>query len=69
MVADRREDLGTRQRPGQQRVDEGPILIRQFGERQPDLVGNGAPGGERAGEGKFVERVRIAERPGRRGGS
>jgi hypothetical protein len=48
MFADRREDLGTRQRPGQQRIDEGPIIIRQLGERHSDLVGNGAAGGERA---------------------
>jgi hypothetical protein len=62
MLADRPEDLGTRQRPGQQRIDEGPIFIRQLGERQPDLVGNGAAGGDRAGKYELVERVRIPER-------
>jgi hypothetical protein len=32
LVADRREDLGARQCPGQERIDEGPIVIRQLGQ-------------------------------------
>jgi hypothetical protein len=66
---DRREDLGAGQCPDQQRINEGPIIIRHLGQRQSDLVGNGAAGGEWAGKCEFVERVRIPERShGHRGG-
>ena len=61
MVADRREHLGTGQRPGQQRIDEGAILIRQLGERQSDLIGNGTAGGQWIGKGKFVKWVGVAK--------
>lgn len=61
MFAHRRKDLGTGQRPGQERIDEGAILIRQLGERQPDFVGNGAAGGQGVGKGQFTKRVRVTE--------
>ena len=55
-------DLGARQGPGQQRIDEGPVFIRQLGERQPDLVGDRAPGGDRVGKDEFVEWIGVPER-------
>ena len=61
-LAHGRQNFGAGQRPRQQGVDEDAILVRQPGERQPDLVGDGPPGSEWSGKGQLSERVRVAER-------
>jgi hypothetical protein len=60
--AHRRGYLGTHQGPSEQRVDEGPVFIRQLGEWQPDLLGNRATSGDLVRKSEFMERVWVSER-------
>jgi|HubBroStandDraft_6_1064221.scaffolds.fasta_scaffold1012807_2 hypothetical protein len=54
--------LGARERACGERIDELAVVIGKPAERQPDLIGNRALGGQRGRKAQLVKWVRIAKR-------